>query len=176
MRETRHRDQVTLPWSHTPQEMAELSLGDRQRAPKTWLPSHSFHKFAWGQSTRAATRAKSKEPENLTRHKEPPNMTISQGFRVPRSPRGGRSSVSSESHQRGGLLPLLPTSPPSLLTRTLGPPSCPHHWFILQTHRHQTPQRFLTSPQLPSSHPAPHFCLRNIALTQLWSPILKSQV
>ena len=92
MRETRHRDQVTLPWSHTPQEMAELRLGTRQQAPKTRLSPHGFHKFAWGQSTRAATWAKSKEPENLIRHKEPPNMTISQGFRVPKSPRGGRSS------------------------------------------------------------------------------------
>ena len=103
------------------------------------LPPHGFHKFAWDPSTRAATRAKSKEPENLTRHKEPPDTTISQGVRVPKSPRGGRSAPSSESHQLGGLLPLLPTSPPACFTQTLGPPSCPHHWFILQTHTDTKP-------------------------------------
>lgn len=132
------------------------------------LPPNTFHKAARSQPTRRVTEAKSKEPENSMRHKEPPDMTISHGFLVPKSP-GGRKSLLAQnpSSQTGSCLRCRPPLPAGLILDPWSPKLPLSLAPLPDIHRHQTLQHLLTQrPQHPSFHPVRHFCLRNRASAQ----------
>lgn len=134
MREMRHRDQVTLLWSHTPQEMAELRLGARQRAPKTWLPPHAFHNWPGASQPKQPhePRVRSREFDKTQRTSKHGHLSRFSGAQV--SQRREELSKLRIPSARWAAAPAahLPSQPVSPWTH--GPPSCPHHWFILQTH------------------------------------------